>query len=221
MHLLSSHPSRTDLLDFAEQLERDFGRTSSAIHTHIAECDRCLGEVERARATIAITRHAAELEPSREWRAQMLLNARQVRGRGGSSSPYRLMRSNRRAMAATTALILISSLSIAVLLSTDADSDGRGDAIGPSRASVFSLDVLRQATLEERLLAPAVLRDPGPVTPWEASQHRAVHAWDAEIDEALEALESNPACVRAATLVNNNRERLGETLKVLYVESNF
>lgn len=216
MQLLSSHPSRADLLDFAELLELKTGQASASIHGHLAECAQCSAEVARARATFAITRHAAELEPSREWHAQTLLNARQVRGAGSRS----VLNSNRRAMVATSALVIFACVSVAAVQYTDVATDG-SDIVGPSRAAVFSLDVLRQATPEERLLAPAVMNEAGPATPWEASQHRAMHAWDAEIDEALEALESNPACVRAATLVNTNRERLGETLKVLYVERTF
>lgn len=220
MQLLSSHPSRADLLDFAELLERNSGPASAGIAAHVSECARCAREVERARATIAITEHAGELEPTREWRAQMLLNARQVRGRAGSGSGYLKSKSNRRAVAAVTALMLVASLSVVAVQYAEVDLGESGDQVRSS-AAVLSLDVLRQATIEERMLAPVVLTESAPATPWEASQHRAVHAWDAEIDEALEALEDNPACVRAATLVNTNRERLGETLKVLYVERTF
>lgn len=221
MQLLSTHPSQADLLEFAELFEENAGRASAAIYAHVVECERCAAEVERARATLALTRRAAELEPSREWRAQTLLAARQIRGRHARPSRRWLAVSNRRAMLATAALAIAACAGLTASLFAAAGPAGLDKPEGPSQAAVFSLDVLQQASLEERLLAPAVLSGPGPVTPWVAAQQRAVHAWDAEIDEALEALESNPACVRAAALVNTNRERLGETLKVLYVERDF
>lgn len=220
MQVLSTHPSRADLLEYAEQLELNSGIASTAIRAHIAECGVCAFEVERARATVSIMQHAAAIEPSREWRAQILLSARQVRGVNEAKARQRApIAFNLKTALAAASLILIAAVAFATLQHVETSLGVATAKSGPQQAAVFSLDVLRQASPEERLLIPAVA-DVAPETPWEVSQHRAVRTLDAEIDEALEALESNPACVRAATLVSTNRERLGETLKVLYVERN-
>lgn len=219
-NLLSSHPSRSALFEYAKDLESDPGQVSAAVAGHVAECRFCERDVDTIRSTIAVSGKSEGLEPSRKFSAALLLAVRQERGferRGPSGYDWR---SRRKTVGYAVAIVLVASLSIVAVQYGGIEIIFQTDANGPatSSASVFSLDVLSQATPAEALLGPAVLADWLPKSAWEAAQRRAVQGWDAEIEEALEALRANPACVRAATLVNGNRELRAETLKVLYVE---
>lgn len=208
---MKSHPSKNDLMAYAEGLD-----VRVATADHIAACRYCLAEVETIRQTLRIAEGAAAIEPSRTWRASLRLAVRNERCMIASSPKlYKPL-----AAAAVLAVVAGSALS---MLRSEAPVSGRaaGSESAPElrNAAFVSLDVLRQVSPEEELLSEAVMSaERSPRTRWEEEKRRAALVFDDDIDEALAAFQSNPACVRASALVNANREKLKETLKTLYVE---
>ena len=81
------------------------------------------------------------------------------------------------------------------------------------------MESLTKPTPEEILLEPALKASywqPG--SAWEKAQWRKLDTMDADIDEAVAALQSNPALVRAGAVIMSNRELKRQTLKTLYAQ---
>lgn len=216
---LRKHPSAADLLAHAEgQVDK---RATLSVETanHVATCPRCLTEVEKARATLSLTAAAAPLEASNALRARIQLAARDERRRLNTGFRFRFDPFGRRTRwALATGLAALAMFASVNGLLEDSNVAGPvGMKRGPEGAQ--SLERLRQSSPEEALLSAVVMSPQRiPRDPWERAHRRAAETFDAEISEALAALERNPACVRAKQLVAADRERLKETLKTLYVE---
>ncbi len=220
---LQSHPSRSDLVRHAESMLGQGRRISAMVAGHVATCEHCQVEVDAIQSTLTVAETPDALEPSREFHARLLLAARQERAAVQQSNVTMFMRRARlRKVSYTACVLIVMGIAYGFVEYTRTISSDPGvltDSQGVMDASVLSLDTLREASAVEILLSNVVMaEDRLPQSSWEAERRRAVMTWNDEIDDALEAFENNPACVRAKVMVNRNREYLGETLKTIYVE---
>lgn len=69
------HPSREELLAYAESLVDRNAPVSSALAAHVTACKRCSAEVRDIRKSLDFTASAEALEPSRDLTSQILLAA--------------------------------------------------------------------------------------------------------------------------------------------------
>jgi hypothetical protein len=212
------HPEREALFEYAEQIESGnpaaFGSETGA---HLRECTTCSGEVREMRRSLAFTESVKTLEPTQALQASVILAMKSQRMEDRRRARMRALKSA--AFAAGFMLVLgaaiqttpgsVSSRKGVVRLGPDATSGG----------SPMTIETLRQPTPEEQLLEPALSAAYWrPENRWEESQQRALQAMDADIDEALAALQSNPALVRAGAAIHSSRDRKRETLKSLYAQ---
>ena len=75
------HPSREELLAFAESLVDSHVTVQARVAAHVNRCPRCSEEVRGFRASLTFTASASELEPSKDLAAQILLAAQQQKER--------------------------------------------------------------------------------------------------------------------------------------------
>lgn len=226
MTLGSSHPKPVELLRYAEGLEDGHVHMAPEVVRHVADCAECRGEVEAMRFSLRATAESTPLEPTAEWTAQVITEARRE-GRRKVTRRY-----TRPAMAAAAALIVASIIG-AVRIAPGQTSDVSNTAVAPPSAPVaienrsvaFASDarttgvVLLSETVEEEVLGDALLdTNRPPSSAWEAAHLNAIRELDANIEEGLAALASNPGLVRARLLVNASREQKRELLKTLYLE---
>jgi hypothetical protein len=212
----TEHPGYESLFEYAEQL--DAGRVSfdSPVGEHIRDCAECSAEVDSVRRSLSLTRLASPtIEPTIALEASTIL--------GMKSEWLAHRRRVRRRVVKTTAFAAVFVVSMSVTLSSSARPGESGISKTYPRSgehgSTVSYQTLVTESPEERLLEPAILQSSWePANPWERSQRRALDVLDGDIDEALAAIQSNPALVRAGTVVNANRETKRQTLKSLYAQ---
>lgn len=175
------------------------------------------------RASLEFTSSARDLDPSVELTGQILHNARSARNCRQRHRGIPIV-SILRAFAFVAGIVALATASFGLALS-------RGGLLVPPTAAAGGEMTQSDATLAEtqqkdlervasevRMLSGAVR----PATmatssPEELKQWRAVRSMDADIAAARAALERNPGCERASSIVNANLQRQAETLRNLYV----
>jgi hypothetical protein len=211
------HPAREALFEYAEQLEAGHAAFGSDVAAHVRDCTVCAGEVRTMRRSIAFTEGVKTLEPTEALQASVILAMKSQRFDDKRQARRRMAKSAAFA-AGFTLLFSMVVQSSGVYLREDVVRIGQASKNAPAPLTIESLT---QDSPEERLLEPALASaNWQPASAWEQAQQRALQAMDADIDEALAALQSNPALVRAGSIVQSNRELKRQTLKNLYAERN-
>ncbi len=211
------HPEREALFEYAEQLEAGGAELSSETPKHLGACAMCTAEVRSMRRSIALTESVKTLEPTGALQASVILAMKSERLEQRRQARRRAIKSA--AFAAGFMLVLG-----AVFQTSSPNAASRAGVVrlGPDATlagAPVTIDSLRRQSPEETLLQPALSASYWqPENPWEKAQQRALASMDADIDEALAALESNPALVRAGAVVHSNRELKRQTLKTLYAQ---
>lgn len=211
------HPEREALFEYAEQLESGRATFGSEVAAHIRECAVCTAEVRNMRQSIALTESVKTLEPTEALQASVILAMKSQR--------FEDKRQARRRMVKSAAFAAGFALVFSLVFQSQSVYKSEGVVrIGPASKNAptpIPFEILSLDSPEERLLEPALAATYWqPASAWEQAQQRALQAMDADIDEALAALQSNPALVRAGSIVQSNRERKRQTLKTLYAERN-
>lgn len=212
------HPTRTELFEHAENLTAKQVSIASDVARHLVDCESCKREVHAMRDSLAMLDEMDTLSPTRTIQASVLLAAKPVRGMSRKARFY---------TAKTTSLTACALLLMATFFQTTPTVAPSLSVISAPQTNFstvsarISIEGLSQPTPEEEVLGAALARQAwSPSNRWEKTQWRAITELDDDIEEALKALQNNPALVRASTMVSLNRERKKETLKTLYVERN-
>lgn len=214
------HPSREDLLAYAESLVDQGAPVSSALAAHVTACKRCSAEVREIRESLDFTASAQELEPSKDLTAQILL-AVQSKKRPGMH--WRIPGAARAAAAiALTGFALAPGLFWFqyVLAPPDAAPAARAPAAQEDTTPVRRVTgpERRARDLNIRRLSDALTAVP------EARQHPAEQrlrriagaaAEDAAI--ARDALRRNPGSLRARQALDQALEAREAALRTLYL----
>jgi protein-tyrosine-phosphatase len=213
------HPEREALFEYAEQLEEGGTEFSPETAEHVSSCTMCAAEVRTMRRSISLTERIKTLEPTSALQASVILAMKSERLEHRRQSLRRTMKSV--AFAAGFMLMLGAALQTST---SNAGSRAGVIRLGPEATLAVApimIDSLRKQTPEETLLQPALNASYWQAEdPWEKAQQRALEAMDEDIDEALAALQSNPALVRAVAVIHSNRELKRQTLKTLYAQRN-
>jgi hypothetical protein len=178
-------------------------------------------EVQAVRASLEFASDAPELDPSEDLTAAILMSAQKVRVETQSRRPRSVLVTFAKSLACAAGIVAVATLYFGVVL-------GGGDgaqtaASAPDRVSnrmadaTPTLDAIRKTAAEIQSLAAAV-NAAEPRSLWERERRRTVRVLDADIAAALTALERNPGCTRASTMVDANLKRQAETLRALYIE---
>lgn len=212
-----AHPESEALFEYAEQLAAGHAAFGSEVAAHVRDCPVCTGEVRTMRRSIEFTESVKTLEPTEALQASVILAMKSQR--------FDDKRQARRRMLKSAAFAGGFALLCSVVLQSNGVRLREGVVrIGPASKNApapMALEWLSQDSPEERLLEPALAAAYWrPSSAWEQAQQRALQAMDEDIDEALAALQSNPALVRAGSIVQSNRELKRQTLKTLYAERN-
>ena len=213
------HPTRQQLVAYAECLVD--GRTviPAPIAGHVQRCPICMREVRYMRASLEFTASAPDLEPSNDLTAQILMGAKQERH---ARRPRRLavLWMGVKGLTFTAAMAGVTIVVFGAVLG----DPGAGAAPRPAvtieaKAQEPTPEDLGKTASQVRKLAAAV-RHPASASanPREWERRRALNAMDADITAALDALERNPGCVRASHIVHANVERQARTLRDLYAD---
>lgn len=215
----TAHPSAAELMDHAENLCNQHGTLSASVGGHVAGCEKCRIEVDRICGTLGVVQEVEGLDPSREFRAGLLLAARSQMQESSVMLPvYIRLPRYIRTFSVAACLLVASGLAFWTYGNTPELTISQ-DGTKEMNASLFTLESLRAPSPEEKLLTEAVMSSMRrPVSAWDKAQQRAIRTLGEDIAEALAALERNPACRRASELVSTNRQHLKTALKTFYME---
>jgi len=221
--MISIHPSKKELMAHAENIVFSWAELAPKTVKHVAACPRCREEVEAMRHSLEFMGDAPAMEVSGDFRARLLLAARnEVQQRERSAPKRRRALTVVRTLAFAACLMLIAGVAVQSDVAWDSSegssltSDSQGDV---RTANFFSIEGLKIPSAVEKLLEPAVMATRRTKTSaWENQQRQKVRTLDDDISEAIAALELNPACERASELVNRTRERKDRYLVALFVE---
>jgi hypothetical protein len=216
------HPSKSELLAYAESLSRGQGAFSAHVGAHIAQCAICRKEVCRMCATFSFTRVIPQLTPSPDLQARTLAAAYQERStRQQSRSRLNILTGAAKAAAYAAVLVLTAALLFNVASSTevtDTNLATNGLRLKTGGVTAASAETLRKAD-EIRTLSEALRPNTArPGNPRELEHRRAVQQLDAQLYQAILALSRNPGSPRVNHVVCSNLERTVEKLRDLYIE---
>jgi hypothetical protein len=219
---MKRHPSRFDLLAYAESLV-DGHTLSAQTAKHLSGCASCKAEVEAIRQSLAFANHSKPLEPSDAFTRGILQAARTERHTLQQRRALRSVAGVLKGAACAAGIVIVAAVSFGAALTSESWRDA-GTRRTPAAVMVRTTDnspspeLLRTATARIDTLAAAVSAPSATPSLWEIEQRRAASALSADLAAAKAALERNPGCARASRVVNNNLERLPRTLKALYLE---
>ncbi len=213
------HPTRQQLVIYAESMVDRRAAVSAVMAAHLASCPACAAEVRSIRASLEFAARADALEPSNDLTAQILMKARHAREAHAPRPRSAFWLACRGAVFAT-GMAAVAAVVFGVALGTPEPTPQVETALHQVSEVIPSPEVIRKAAAEVKALAPAVrtAATTKPRSPREQEHLRAVNAMDADIAAAQAALQRNPGCIRASRIVNANIQRQAETLRHLYLE---
>jgi len=216
------HPSKHDLMAYAEGLADRRGILSAKTGGHVAACKGCMAEVQRMRASFEVLRRSDELEPSDDFTSRVLMAARQERTAIEERRTHRSrIRPLVKGLAYAAGISIIAAASFKAALDTGAHIPSHYAHETASMAeATLSPDAIRRTSAEVQALAAAVQ---APVakrfSPVEIERRRAVQALNTDIEAARAALQRNPGCLRASRMMDANLQRQAQALRALYLQS--
>lgn len=215
------HPSREELLAYAESLVDKGVPVSQRIAAHVSRCTRCADEVKGFRASLSFTASAQELEPSRDLATQILLAAQQEkelqRRQWTFSAPVRFAY----VAGIVLGLAVLGVLWFRVTLGA-ADERLADTGIGAPAAVQDTLKLSpaleRQWMAEVHSLAEAVRLTPEkPQNDRERFLRRAVDTASADLAAARDALRRYPNLASAETLKRDALDAQRQALRALFL----
>lgn len=214
--LKNEHPDRASLFEHAEQLEAGRVEFGSPIAAHVRLCKRCAAELDTMRRSISLASFASKtIEPTIALEASTILAMKSQR------QAHRMQLRRRIATTASLAAVFMVTMSVTFSSSNTPHESGIAKVYprNGQKPVPVTYESLTTVSPEERLLGPAIQQSNWqPASRWERSQSEALKSLDEDIDEALRAIESNPALVRAGAVIHANRETKRQTLKSLYAQ---
>lgn len=215
------HPTRYQLVAFAENMLDRRAPVSAAMASHIASCPACAAEIQAIRTCLEFTASAPGLEPSSDLTGQILLSAQHER-RIHQTQQHKGWTPVTRALQGivyTAALAAIAVVVFGAALGRNANGNAAMAPLPQMAENAPSPESIKKKAEEVETLSAAVrsVMDKS-LSPLERRKMLAVNAMDADIAAAMSALERNPGCARATHIVNANLQRQAETLRNLYVE---
>ena len=218
------HPNKQQLLAYAESLVGNASPICGATAVHVGRCAKCKAELEAIRATLCVTHAALDLEPSREFTANIVLAARHERqaidrrwARFAAAGTFA------RGLAFASSIAAVAGLVYTLDLTKAAP---RGEiapqaqaATPPVHTEMYPYQAPQLPSHAEEVLTAAIMSPKWqPQTHREKQQLRKVQVMGDDMSAAQAALARNPYSLRATQVVNTAREQRVQEMKSLYVE---
>lgn len=215
------HPSREELLAYAESLVDKGILVSSRIAAHVNGCKRCAEEVHGFRASLTFTASAQELEPSKDLSTQILLAAQQQKElqkrRWTFPAPVRFAY----VTASIVGLSVFGIFWFRVMLGTAAERASEGNTgVAATAHELPRLSPVEEQRLiaEINALAEAVRLTPDkPRNDRERFLRRLVSTATADWAAARDALRRNPNLASAEKLKRDALDAQRRALRALFL----
>lgn len=219
------HPTRRQLVDFAESLVDAQASVPAMLAAHVAECPKCAAEVKEIRACLKLAGLALPPAPSNVLTQEIVFRARnELNKRRRPRKSEAAVRAVQFTVCAVMALLLAAyafnmALDNASTYTENALSGGNQSLALQQQDDAQAL--LQRAATVKALSASVAIREKTLDSPHEAEYRRALEIFNHDLNAALSALQRNPGSVRANQVMMMSLEQQLEGLRGLYLDRTF
>ena len=221
---LRRHPSRQELVAYAENLVDQRTAISAPMARHIASCKHCAQEVKAVRNSLIFTASAPKPQPSQDLTKRILLQARHLRYEEQRRQRFRTrLRTTFQGAAYAAILLVIAGVVFGAALgnedgATFVNAERKVAASQPAQDPVLSAENMQKTLDEVQALATAMRPTGQQGNAAEAHYRRVYTALETDVNAIMQALERNPGYAQANHMLYANLQRQAQTLRSLYKE---
>jgi len=222
--MLLKHPTRTQLITYAEALVDGKGTIFSGIARHLTQCPQCSAEVESICSSLRFFNSAPTIEPPKELALQILKRAKEQKKQDEQTA----ISVKRHSPVLVVLCVLVWMALGYFLFVTGYNPSAQSDLIGKQNISVEMPIQITKTTIEKdtekniwheiellgSALSPLFQNSNG----YSSYQMKFVSVIDQELESAQNALRKNPGCPRANEILHKGVRQKAELLKQLYLE---
>lgn len=222
--MLLKHPTRTQLITYAEALVDGRGPIFSGIARHLTQCPQCSAEVEAICSSLRFLNSAPKIEPPKELSLEILKRAREQKNKIEQNS-IPVKKHSKVLVAVCVAIWLMMGYILfgvsynPSLYQNTPDSSHIPVQMASPKVQVpveksNEKDIWHEIELLGSALSP-VFRNS---TAYSSRQLRSVSIIDRELESAQTALRKNPTCSRANEILQKGVRQKAELLRQIYLE---
>ncbi len=222
--MLLKHPTRTQLITYAEALVDGRGPIFSGIARHLTQCPQCSAEVDAVCSSLRFLNSTPQVEPPKELTMEILKRAREEKKKL-EQTPIPVKKHSRILGAVCVTVWLVVGY---VLFGVTYNPSLTGGFSGKNHISVQMAtsnlspgsekknekDIWREIEVLGTALTPVFRNNSGHLS----RQLRSVSVIDNELESARMALQKNPNCPRANEILQKGVRQKAELLKQIYME---
>lgn len=218
------HPTRTQLIAYAEALVDGRGPIFSGIARHLAECPQCSAEVEAICSSLRFLNSAPKIEPPKELSLEILKRAREQKRKVEQNSIPVKKHSKLLTAVCISIWLIIGYILFGISYNPSLFENNPGSPNmfmqmaspkdQPTIEKNKEKDVWHEIELLGSALTPVFRNSPG----YSSRQLRSVSIIDRELECAQSALRKNPTCARANEILQKGVRQKAELLRQIYLE---
>lgn len=222
--MLLKHPTRTQLITYAEALVDGRGPIFSGIARHLTQCPQCSAEVEAICSSLRFLNSAPKIEPPKELALEILKRAREQKKKMEQNT-LPVKKHSRALVAVCVSIWLMTGyLLFGVSYKPSLFDNTTGKMSIPVQMASPKIQAPVEKSLEKDVwheiellgsaLSPVFRNNTG----YFSRQLRSVSIIDRELESAQTALRKNPNCPRANEILQKGVRQKAELLRQIYLE---
>ncbi|HOQ33182.1 MAG TPA: hypothetical protein PLA12_11805 [Candidatus Hydrogenedens sp.] len=222
--MLLKHPTRTQLITYAEALVDGRGPIFSGIARHLTQCPQCSAEVEAICSSLRFLNSAPKIEPPKELALEILKRAREQKKKMEQNT----LPVKKHSRVLVTVCVSIWLMTAYILFGVSYNPTLFDNTTGKMSITVqmaspkmqtpveksMEKDVWHEIELLGSALSPVFRNNTG----YFSRQLRSVSIIDRELESAQTALRKNPNCPRANEILQKGVRQKAELLRQIYLE---
>jgi len=222
--MLLKHPTRTQLITYAEALVDGRGPIFSGIARHLTQCPQCSAEVEAICSSLRFLNSAPKIEPPKELALEILKRAREQKKKMEQNTLPVKKHSRVLVVVCVSTWLMVGYILFGVSYNPTLFDNTTGKmSITVQMASPkmqtpveksMEKDVWHEIELLGSALSPVFRNNTG----YFSRQLRSVSIIDRELESAQTALRKNPNCPRANEILQKGVRQKAELLRQIYLE---
>ncbi len=222
--MLLKHPTRTQLITYAEAFVDGRGPIFSGIARHLTECPQCSAEVEAICSSLRFLNSAPKIDPPKELTLEILKKVREQKKKIEQNSIPVKKHSKLLVAVCVSIWLIIGYILFGVSYNPSLYKNTSGSSnisvqmasseVQPTGEKNKENDVWHEIELLGSALSPVFRNSPG----YSSRQLRSVAIIDRELESAQSALRKNPTCPRANEILQKGVRQKAELLRQIYLE---
>lgn len=218
------HPTRTQLITYAESLVDGRGPIFSGIARHLTQCPQCSAEVDAICSSLRFLNSAPKVDPPKELTLEILKRAREKKKKIEQNTLSAKRHSQALVVVCVSIWLVVGYILFGVSYNTslfDNTTDKMSVPIqmaSPKITAPIEKSTEKDVWHEIELLGSALSPVFGNNTGYFSRQLRSVSIIDRELESAQTALRKNPTCPRANEILQKGVRQKAELLRQIYLE---